>query len=357
MNKIGLITIHDTLNFGSLLQTVSLYKAVESLNYDITLIDYKNEAIAKRESTYQLKECRRIKDFYKAVFHHHFLEKKRIYFWKYIRENMVVTDPFDKVSIEKTNELFDTFLVGSDIVWGMDITNADFNYMLEFARPEKRKIAFSSSMGERWPAYYDKKIGNLLKGFNAISVREQLSAQWIFDLIGYEVKTTCDPTMLWDSEFWMKFSDKTLVPSNKYILVYFRTEDKRTIKDALAYGKKKNLPVYYINYNHSEWGVKNIRPTTVEEWISLLANADTIFTASYHGLLFSLYFNRPFFWYNRANKARMNSLSRELEIENREGTEHNILQDAPISFDKINDVIATKRKNSWNQLKAVLESR
>ena len=40
MKKIGLITIHDTLNYGSLLQTYALYKAIESLGVEIELIDY-----------------------------------------------------------------------------------------------------------------------------------------------------------------------------------------------------------------------------------------------------------------------------------------------------------------------------
>ena len=39
MKKIGLITIHDTLNYGSLLQTYALYKAIESLGVEIELID------------------------------------------------------------------------------------------------------------------------------------------------------------------------------------------------------------------------------------------------------------------------------------------------------------------------------
>lgn len=62
MKKIGLITIHDTLNYGSLLQTYALYKAIESLGVEIELIDYKCKAIMDRETTYPLSQCRNIKD-------------------------------------------------------------------------------------------------------------------------------------------------------------------------------------------------------------------------------------------------------------------------------------------------------
>ncbi len=141
--------------------------------------------------------------------------------------------------------------------------------------------------------------------------------------------------MLWEEGFWMKYNDRKLAPEGNYILAYFRTDNKSTVRDAAAYGRKKNLPVYYINYNHAEPDVKNIRPESVEEWISLFVNADTIFTA---------------------NKARMESLSRELGIEEREGTQRNILRDIPVDFHRINGMIAQKREESWNLLKAALLS-
>ena len=118
MKKVGLITIHDTINFGSQLQTFSLYKAVESLGIDIELIDYKCEAISKRESTLPLSDVKSIKDFIKFLILHKNLEKRKETFHKFMNENMnITTKTYDKTTIKNTNKLFDTFLVGSDIVW------------------------------------------------------------------------------------------------------------------------------------------------------------------------------------------------------------------------------------------------
>ena len=47
--KIGLITFHDTNNFGSYLQTYGLYKKVEDLGYNCEVIDYQCKAIIQRE--------------------------------------------------------------------------------------------------------------------------------------------------------------------------------------------------------------------------------------------------------------------------------------------------------------------
>lgn len=357
MKKIGLLTIHDTLNFGSLFQTYGLYKAIESLGMDITLIDYKNAAIADREKTYRFRQVKNMKDFYKFVFHHHFLEKKHDHFWQFINSNMKISDEYNKDTIQIANKVFDTFIVGSDIVWGMDITGYDFNYMLQFADTTKKKVSFSSSVGTRWPREFDEVVKGCLNRFEYICVREQLAQKWINELIPQkQIVETCDPTMLWNrNTLWGQFDKAELVPKEDYILVYLKTDDNKTVNDAIAYGKEHHLPVYNINYNHSIFGVRNIHPTGICEWISWFAHAKVIFTASYHGILFSLYFEKPFFWYSRANSARTESLSRELGIENRFGNRENIKADEQMDYIKINNAIEKKRTLSWKQLSLILE--
>ena len=356
MSKVGLLTIHDTLNFGSLFQTYGLYKAIEELGFDITLIDYKNDAIAEREKTYRLNEVHTVKELYKAIFHHHFLEEKHKNFWKFISENMKVSDAYNSKNIDGTNDIFDTFIVGSDIVWGMEITGYDMNYMLEFAGGDKKKLSFSSSVGTRWPEKYDEKVKLLLSRFDRICVREQLAQKWINELLPEkQVIETCDPTMLWSKEtLWGQFNKPDLVSKKDYVLIYLKTDDNRTVTDAIEYGKKHGLPVYNINYFHSVPGVRNIRPTSVDQWISWFANAKIIFTASYHGIMFSLYFEKQFFWYSRANSARTESLSRELYIQNREGNKENIEKDIKIDYRKTNKAIELKRQFSWDVLKSIL---
>ncbi len=49
MRSIGLITYHHTTNFGSLLQTYALYKTVTQMGYNCKVIDYRNDAVEKRE--------------------------------------------------------------------------------------------------------------------------------------------------------------------------------------------------------------------------------------------------------------------------------------------------------------------
>ena len=91
----------------------------------------------------------------------------------------------------------------------------------------------------------------------------------------------------------------------------------------------------------------------MKEWITLFAKADTIFSASYHGLLFSLYFKKNVFFYNRGEKSRMISLSKSLKIENREGNAENIEKDSPIDYATVWEKLEQKRTESWKVLESM----
>ena len=207
MKKIGLITIHDTLNYGSLLQTYALYKAIESLGVEIELIDYKCKAIMDRETTYPLSQCRNIKDIVKSLMWHKAMQKKYENFWSFIKGNMKITKPYTRENVKELNNIFDVFIVGSDIVWGTNITGNDWTFFLDFADDSKTKIAFSSSIGTKWNSNVEKQILSNLNKFKSISVREELAQSWLRE-IGINADVTCDPTMLWDSSFWSRMVER-----------------------------------------------------------------------------------------------------------------------------------------------------
>lgn len=354
--KVGQITIHDTLNYGSLLQTVGLFLTLNRLGIDVELIDYKNEAVANRERIFAWNEVHSLRDVIRHFIHYKKFKQKKENYWKFLCANVKLTRSFTKENTRELNSLFDTFVVGSDIVWGTHITGHDYSYMLDFAEDEKKKIACSSSVGTRWQDSEISTIASLLSRFNAIGVRESQAAEWIKDIIGKEVPVTCDPTMLLTGDEWRKYIRMDNVPKGDYILVYMGTRNNlQHLRDGISYGKKHNLPVYYINYELPVCGVKNVAPLCVEDWLGLLSNAHTVFTASYHGLLFPMYFNRNFFFYNtRGSKARMESLANECGIFHREGNEENILNDKPIDWNVVNNIFESKRTFTVEFLKSEL---
>jgi hypothetical protein len=353
--KFGLLTIHDTQNYGSLLQTVSTYKAFEKLGKDITLIDYQNKAIAEREMPFTDRPVKSPQDLIKKLMWGQDQKKKIEGVHNFLKKETKMSRAYTIDTIKEANREFDGFVSGSDIVWGVNITGHDMTYFLDFADDEKKKIAFSSSAGTEWSEEDKRTIKPLLKRYDSISVREAQAAEWVGELTGKRATLTCDPTILWEPSYWQKFVLEDYAPKEKYVLIYAVNPDRKNITDGIAYAEKHNMTPYFVNFYSPVKGTKTIRPVTVEQWITLFAKADVVFSASYHGLLFSMYFKRSVFFYNRGEKSRMISLAEELNIENREGIENNVIEDAPINYDFVYEKLAEKRAYSWDYLKKVTE--
>lgn len=352
-NRIGLITIHETTNFGSQLQAFSLYSVIEKLGYDIEIINYRNHAIAARELPIKVKDIRTIKTLGKFLLYNRAYSKKFKAVFSFLQENCRLSSLYDKTNIKNANENYDTFIVGSDIVWGLNITGKDYTYFLDFVDKDKRKISFASSVGTIWSDNEVMNVKKYLSKFDRIAVRESIAKEWIQPLINKEIKVVCDPTMLITAEEWKKYV--TISHKQRYVLIYFRDPESKIIDDAKAYAKQHGCQVFYIEYKDRIKGIKTVRPNTIQEFLSLIYYAECVFSASYHGMLFALYFNKPLFYYNRSNKSRMEDLADYLNIQSREGRNENLVKDEGMNYIMINKKIKELREYSTLILTEFLE--
>ena len=72
--KIGILTFHDTKNYGSWLQTYGLYKKLEELGYNCEIIDYQCPSIVKRELPKKFNEFWNLKAMIKFIIFESFLK-------------------------------------------------------------------------------------------------------------------------------------------------------------------------------------------------------------------------------------------------------------------------------------------
>lgn len=94
------------------------------------------------------------------------------------------------------------------------VTGHDFTYMLDFVEDAKKKVAFSPSIGTPWNEDEKEHIKKLLNRFDFISTREELGAEWVEELTHKPVEVSCDPTMLWDRNFWGELADEPFAVIN-----------------------------------------------------------------------------------------------------------------------------------------------
>jgi exopolysaccharide biosynthesis predicted pyruvyltransferase EpsI len=93
---------------------------------------------------------------------------------------------------------------------------------------------------------------------------------------------------------------------------------KRRLQAKLGCGSKSILDHDAYVKRSGERGVAELYPR-VEDWITSFASAGFVFTDSYHGVIFSLLFHKPFVAFGNAKRglARFNSLLNVCDLSDR----------------------------------------
>lgn len=165
-------------NFGSCLQAFALYKKIEMMGYQCEIIDYRCPAIEARENlTVPQISLFKPKSVYHRLFLWPTLKRKANNLEIYLANHAKISEEYTPDTITFANENYGKFLVGSDIVWGRDITNNDYVYFLDFVSNDHKKYAFSASAGDYSIRGDEEKVGELLKSFSRIAVREKETIQ------------------------------------------------------------------------------------------------------------------------------------------------------------------------------------
>lgn len=353
-NKVGILTFHDTNNFGSWLQTYGLYKKLSELGIHAEIVDYQCKEIIKREKLTWDKIFKLLQQ--KDLFVYQFLWKaikKQI--WFYIDSKVYLKTSkkkYYKENIKEANSVYDTFLIGSDLVWDTRITNGDFTYMLDFADKSKKKLSYAASIGyEELPDSQKERYKRLLRRFFSITVREESAKALLQKLTGHPVSVVSDPTLLLPKKEWMFFIKKKNVYGN-YVLVYFIDDKKEILRMAKQYARNHRCQVLIISENRIG-NERCVAPINISEFLSLIYHAEKIFTASYHGILFSLYFEKQLAFINRAPKSRMCSVAKKFGIESYEIYDGSFDVERKLDYAKITPIIENFREESIQKLKAM----
>ena len=206
----------------------------------------------------------------------------------------------------------EAFLVGSDQMWNPKwCANCWLPLvMLDFVPDGKKRISYAVSFGTNaWGDFPNRNVaGALLRKMTTISVREKSGLDLVQDLSGRnDAKCVIDPSLLFRSQFYMQIinqSSKHEKVCDKYIFKYILKEwdknssERQIIKAIQFYTGISHLEsdkvrvVGRLSILCSLLGVKS--KVTVSEWLSKIANASYVVTNSYHGVVFSIIFHRPF---------------------------------------------------------------
>lgn len=346
MMRVGIITFHDVENYGAALQAFALKQASNRYS-SADIINYYNDYFHRNISGTGVKAV------LKKIMNYSSNKRKSIRFRNFQTKYLAgESQPIKQSDLQFLNDEYDLFITGSDQVWNLECSGNDTSYFLDFVKCNK-KNSYAASFGIS-KVNDEKKICELLDNYSKISVREESGRQIIQQLLGKEVPVVLDPTFLLDKGEWGRLFN--LEFEEKYVLVYEVLTGDKLFEQAKAFAKKKGMKVVCITSTDKlRSGATLIKSAGPLEWLNLFAGAAYVFTNSFHGLAFSLNFEKQFFVEllpPPANtNARISDLLEKVKLIDRRSADANELGD--ISYDKIGSIMESERLYSIRYLQSI----
>lgn len=348
------ITCHRPLNYGAVLQSYALNTKLKQLGLDAKVIDYYPDYYKISSKKLHIRIIRyflRLPDW--------IIGNKR--FGKFIDDYIPLSSKTYK-NIEELNEnipIADFYFAGSDQIWNCDelFNGKDDAFFLTFAPKKTKKISYAASLAmPEIPVEQVDRYTKLIQDFDSISIREKDGVDLVEGLGIKNVQHVLDPVFLLKSKDWDVIVDSSsFEPTEKYVLIYGFKRQKNLYQYARKLGSELGIKVYAINTNIEDYFLdidKYFWNASPETFVKLIKNAECVVTNSFHGLSFSIIYNKPFHLFSRSGKAnsRMLSLLKNLNLSDRI-VESDDLKSNDFEFDFANKIIEEKRKESINFIK------
>lgn len=348
--KIGILTFHNAMNYGAILQCYALQSYLEA-NYvaDVSIINYTPEYFKKvfydpmkPLSAYgvkgKIRACAKLVLRYKEM---KYMSIKHRKLSKFVNENLHISAPI--VELDECN--YDVFVAGSDQIWNLELLGNDKTYFLDLVKKGKR-VSYAASFKVSDVDDYAKSIyEKYLPMFDAISVRETNLKEYLAENIGINASCVIDPTLLVENNLWKSLQEESALIKDRYILLYHVNKPVNLVKEAFVYAKQNNMKVVSLNPLRGVDDYIDYSMASIPEFLNLIANAEAVFTTSFHGMAFSINYQRNFYFevpensYN--NNERLLDLARKLGLENRNIAANGVVQD--INWDDVKKRLESER--------------
>lgn len=326
--KIALVTIHNENNYGSIFQVYAT-QCVLSKYGDVEIINYNNRKISRSFDLIRFElsfhgVLGTVKDIFRYFPRRRVIRK----FEKFVSSKIKKTNAYTQRDLRQgLAGAYDVYVAGSDQIWNPDCISKnkiiDDIYFLGFVRSKAKKFSYASSVGSyKYSAAEEDLIKKYLGTFGGISVREEGSSVYLQELLGRTVRHVLDPTLLLDKAEWLRVAriDQVVAPNERYILLYTIPKSPLIRKIVKEVSKRLQFKVVAIDQGLFSGAKvdKQIRDAGPEEFLMLFACAEFVITDSFHGVCFSLNFEKSFIVTTEKEHAnRIKSLLALVELQER----------------------------------------
>ncbi|MRT91922.1 polysaccharide pyruvyl transferase family protein [Ancylomarina sp. 16SWW S1-10-2] len=343
--KIGIVTFYASANFGAVLQCYALQQVLIKQGHDVSIIN-------RKYGNYDFPKYRfsRIK---KILFPNYF-NKFRL---KYLHLTKHIACKEDLDAVE---ERYDVILAGSDQVWNCDCINImGYYFYLDWVSEKTKKISYAASFGkDKFDVSEEKikRVKELLSLFSYVSVRENSGVNICNELFSVNAQQDLDPTLLLEAKEYGLIT-KLKQKHKPYLCKFFLDSslEKEDFVNNISLNKQLKIVNIYPHVLNKWKGIfhSKYRLPSIGEWLKGIHNADLIITDSFHGVVFSILFNKEFICINNKERgsARFESLLSLLNIKDRlVNIEDPIQLSKAIDYREVNKLLKNARVKSINNL-------
>ncbi len=295
-------------NYGSVMTNFALEQFISSLGYSVLMLEWP-------ETT---KPFYPIEDSFARRFGKKYYE-------------IAMRRTYDE--LKDLNWFCDSFLVGSDQLWNYWSTKENGAYFfLNFVDDSRKKIAYATSFGHSVygaPRHELENNAFHMNRFDYISVREKDGVDLCNEVFGVDAEWTIEPVFLLEQERYNKLvEDSQLETPDNYIFAYILSPSLEKREALLELSKQKGLNVILVldaqadfekNRNTMNMPESLLENIEMEDWLKLIKNASFVVTDSFHGLCFSMIFEKEFVCIGNSKRglSRFQTLLEVADLEER----------------------------------------
>jgi hypothetical protein len=294
--KLGIVTFHNAHNYGAVLQAYALHRKLELMGYESEFIQDADNVIG---ATYDLYPkwskgsfTQYARDWIRLILD--FKRKKE----RFNAFQSFISDKLPTYNLANGKKNYHSVILGSDQIWNFNITNGlDILYFGQDKNISTNNVfSYAASMGKAMlETNFTQAYKENLQKLSCIGVREESLGLEIKDKFGLDYHINVDPTLLLAKSEWDALVTKKS-DCEEYILVYEVEKHQYTQDVVDAIKNQLGLSVKVISsITHRAVDKSTIATASPVEFLTMFKNAKFVVTSSFHGTVFSIINEVPFY--------------------------------------------------------------
>ncbi|MCZ0962403.1 polysaccharide pyruvyl transferase family protein [Paracoccus benzoatiresistens] len=346
--RVGVLTFHRCINYGSYWQARCLTEAIAARGHDAVLLDHHSRDVTSREWRYAFQPLTPDRSSRADVAQYGRKLRKFVQAF----DALPLSAPFD-LDNPRAMPPVDLAVIGSDEV--LNLSHPWYGGKPIFwgeGLAALRTVTYAASFGNYAAPFVEPQWSARLRDLHAISVRDDNSRGLVAGATGREPAMVLDPVLL---------NPPQVIPAggDPYVLVYGHHIPAWFAERVQAAARGRGLRTISVGYRN-DWADEQRLDAGPQDFAALVTGAGAVATTYFHGCCFALVNNKPlacapsdYRWTKVRDLTALLGAERHLTLEDRDPGDVGALLAEPVS-DAVRTRIAELRAQSAAWLDAAL---